>query len=62
MSQINIFNGNEQQLRAVFDLCGPNEDGLISLQTFQQLYEEYANGPSGKYQSLNELNNKVRNE
>ena len=47
MSQPNIFDGDEQQIRAVFDLCQPNKDGLISLRMFQQLYEEHTYGPEG---------------
>ena len=47
MSQPNIFNGDELQIRAVFDLCQPNKDGLISLRKFQQLYEEHTYGPEG---------------
>ena len=47
MSQPNIFNGDEQQIRPVFDLCQPNKDGLISLRKFQQLYEEHTYGPEG---------------
>ena len=55
MSQPSIFNGDEQQIRAVFDLCKPNKDGLISLRTFQQLYEEHAYGPAEKKQSSDSL-------
>ena len=51
MSTPSMFNGDEQQIRAVFDLCQPNKDGLISLRMFRQLYEEHTNGPEGKSQS-----------
>ena len=46
MSQLELFDGDVQQIRTVFDLCDPNEDGLISLRKFQQLYEEHAHGYS----------------
>ena len=55
MSQQNIFNGDEQEIRAVFDLCQPNKDGLISLRVFQQLYEEHTYGPEGKSESSDSL-------
>ena len=55
MSQPNIFNGDEQQIRAVFDLCKPNTDGLISLRTFQQLYEEHTSKPGELKQSSDSL-------
>ena len=55
MSQPNIFNGDEQQIRAVFDLCKPNTDGLISLRTFQQLYEEHTSKPGELIQSSDSL-------
>ena len=51
MSTPSMFNGDEQQIRAVFDLCQPNKDGLISLRMFRQLYEEHTNGPEGKSRS-----------
>ena len=43
MSHSHIFNGDIQQIRAVFDLCGPDQNGMISLHKFKRLYEEHTN-------------------
>ena len=31
----------EEELKSVFQMCEPNEDGLISLQKLQELFEKF---------------------
>ena len=59
MSQSNIFIGDIQQIRAVFDLCGPDQNGMISLHKFKRLYEEHTNAPLGKNHLLDLPENRV---
>ena len=59
MSQSHIFNGDIQQIRAVFDLCGPDQNGMISLHKFKRLYEEHTNAPLGNNHLLHVPENRV---
>ena len=59
MSQSHIFNGDIQQIRAVFDLCGPDQNGMISLHKFKRLYEEHTNAPLGSNHLLDLPENRV---
>ena len=59
MSQSHIFNGDIQQIRAVFDLCGPDQNGMISLHKFKRLYEEHMNAPLGSNHLLDLPENRV---
>ena len=36
-----IIQKMEEELKSVFQMCEPNEDGLISLQKLQELFEKF---------------------
>ena len=36
------FTKGSEELRVVFQMCVPNEDGLISLRKLQELFEQHA--------------------
>ena len=46
-----LSNNNDEQLHAVFDLCQPDMEGLISLRRLQQLFEEHENASSSSTSS-----------
>lgn len=40
------FTGNTEDLRTVYELCEPNQEGLISLRKLQELFQSHSSSVS----------------